>query len=283
MKQITSLHLSNSQLRVLVISTKPEGLSLDVCKSFALPSQPPDLNELELSKHIPKTSSTVVITLGGGLFHIQRVPLEVASESDRKAQINWEASQVLIDSIDHYAIDFHPAGRIAFWTAIRKEITQTYTEYFTDLGFDTVTFMPEPLALYALCKHKQTHNNQGAIWLGKEWGSFVAQTNNALTTAETVFLHNQPHNESRNVAQIKQWIQGDLSAERRRPVFDHVLLCGETEPITSLSKPISEFKAPNIVPFRISDHLLQPPTDAPIDPESPTFALALGAALSQVT
>jgi hypothetical protein len=283
MTQITSLHLSDSHLRVLVLSKEPEGLVMNVCKSFALPDPSPDLKKLEIEKHIPQTSKTLVVTLGGGLFHIQRVPLEVASEADRQAQIDWEASQVLIESIDHYIINFHPSGRIAFWTAIRKEITQAYSDYFTDLGFDTITFMPEPLALYALSKCNHAATSHGAIWLGNNWGSFVAATNNTLTTAETVNIQHRLHSESRNLTQIRHWIQGDLSSERRRPIFDHVLFCGEAEPLAALSRFASEFKSPHIVPFQISDHPIQIPPDVRGNQELHPFALALGAAFSQVS
>jgi len=283
MKQVTSLHLSHNHLRLLSLTSQRNSWSCDACHIVSIPngSDLPNLNPLDIASFIPKASGSLVITLGGGFFHIQRVPLEVASESDRIAQIHWEASQVLIDPIEHYVVDFLPAGRVAFWTAIRKEITTNYSAFFSDLGFDTITFVPEPLALLGLCKNNKTHQNHGAIWLGQKWGSFVAQNNQVLTTIETVHLHNKAHNDPHNLSQIKHWIQGDLNAERRRPTFDHILLCGETQPLTTLLESLSEFKTPRIIPFNLSDHLPNIPTEGDTTQEAHTFALALGAAMVQ--
>jgi hypothetical protein len=283
MKQLTSLHLSNDHLRILKLSSLRNSWSFDGCHIVNIPnvSHLPNLDQLDMTAYLPNASGSLVITLGGGLFHIQRVPLEVASETDRIAQIHWEASQVLIDPIEHYVIDFLPSGRVAFWTAIRKEITETYSEYFLNLGFDTISFVPEPLALLGLCKYNSTHQNHGAIWLGQKWGSFVAQNNEVLTTIETVHLYNKAHNDPRILSQIKHWIQGDLNAERRRPTFDHVLLCGETHPIATLSESLSEFKTPRIVPFNLSDHLQNVAIEGDAKQEAHTFALALGAAMVQ--
>ena len=283
MKQLTSLHLSNDHLRLLSLTTHRNNWSCDVCQAVFISnnSSLPNLNLLDIASLLPNPSGTLVVTLGGGQFHIQRVPLEVASESDRIAQIHWEASQVLIDPIEQYVIDFLPAGRVAFWTAIRKEITSTYSDYFQNLGFDTITFVPEPLALLGLCKSTKSNQNYGAIWLGNTWGSFVAQNNQNLTTMETVHLNNKPHNDQRNLSQIKHWIQGDLNAERRRPTFDQILLCGETQPVETLSASLSEFKTPRIVFFDLSHFLKSIPLDGDANQEAHTFALALGAAMFQ--
>lgn len=281
MKPITSLHVSQNHVRVLSLSSQNNRLSVHGCQTVPLTQTPssPDPSELHLEQYITHTTGTAVITLGGGHFHMQRVPLEVASEADRKAQIEWEASQVLIDSIDHYTINFMPAGRVAFWTAIRTEITQIYAALLTDLGIETVHFLPEPIALHCLCAKTHAANNQGAIWLGHNWGSFVAQNNQALTIAETVHFQQPPNNESRILSQIKQWIQGDLNTERRRPAFEQVLLCGENDALTRLSEPLSDIKMPQIIPFDMQNTLQH---TSPGDLPSQDYALALGAALMEM-
>jgi hypothetical protein len=283
MKQFTSLHLSNDHVRLLSLTRQRNSWSCDAGHIVSMSNDacPPNLNQIDIPSLLPKTSGSLVITLGGGFFHIQKVPLEVASESDRIAQIYWEASQVLIDPPEHYVVDFLPAGRVAFWTAIRKEITENYSQHFLELGFETITFVPEPLALLGLCKNTKTHQNHGAIWLGQTWGSFVAQNNQTLTTIETVYLNNKAHNDPRNLSQIKHWIQGDLNTERRRPTFEQVLLCGETQPLATLSESLSEFKTPRIVSFQLSDYLKSISIDEEINQEADTFALALGAAMVQ--
>ena len=276
--KITSLHVSHHLVRVLSLSLEENGLTVDGNQTIAIsdPISPPNPNQLDLAQYLTHTHGTAIIALGSGQFHMQRVPLEVASEADRKAQINWEASQALIDPIDHYTITFEPAGRVAFWTAIRKEITQTFTDFFSDLEFDNVHFLSEPMALHGLCKQAKTNSNQGAIWLGHNWGSFVAQNNQALTTAETVHLQHLPNNQSRILSQIKQWIQGDLSSERRRPTFENILLCGESDAITALSEPLSAIKMPHMTPIDISN-IIQNTTNHDLTQD---FALALGAALT---
>ncbi|MBT4139388.1 MAG: hypothetical protein HOE48_15820 [Candidatus Latescibacteria bacterium] len=281
MKKITSLHLSDNHLRILGLVTSSTEQSVECCHAIDLPGEifPPNLAEVE--NCIPAPSGHVIMTLGGEFFHIQRVPLEVASESDRKSQINWEASQVLIDPVEDYSIDFTPAGRVAFWTAIRKDVTHMYTEFFLDLGFDAITFVVEPIALYGLNKHVQTLKRQGAIWLGDKWGSFIGHSHNGLTTAETIDLSNPSHNEPKNLAQIRQWIQGDLGTERRRPAFDDILLCGEPSALVDLSANLTDSKVPHIIPFDWETHVpnIKPTTDDIVNPNS--FALALGAAMIQ--
>lgn len=281
MKHIISLHLSDNHLRILSLLTTPSSQSVESCSAINISSQsfPPDMRQIEIPNEIlTAQNSPLVITLGGGFFHLQRVPLEVASESDRKAQITWEASQVLIDPIDSFDIDFLPAGRVAFWTAIRKDITQTYIDYFSDLGFSDIKFVTEPFALYALNKSIQNNKSQGAIWLGAKWGSFIAQSPNALTTAETIDLQGKPHNGLQNLPQIKQWIQGDLNTERRRPTFDNILLCGEQSAVEALTENLTDANPPHLMPFDWSQHMSHITNASDISTPN-EFALALGAAI----
>lgn len=282
MTQITSLHLTHSDLRVLLLSTDPNNLSIDFCKTLPIDeyAQLPDITQLDLETHVPNLTKTVVVTLGGGLFHIQKVPLEVASEPDRRAQIMWEAEQVLIDKTDQFVIDFLPTGRVAFWTAIRTEITEKYTQTLTQLGYESVYFVPEPLALFALSKATHNEQNQGAIWVGADWGSFVTQTDKSLTTAQTVSFQNKGHNKGHILTQIKHWVQGDLNNERRRPSCDHILLCGEQDELSPLQSYLSEIRTPRIVTFDATSLPIET-HDAQLDAETfPSFALSLGAALA---
>ena len=98
---------------------------------------------------------------------------------------------------------------------------------------------------------------------------------------ETVHLHHKAPNDPRNLSQIKHWIQGDLNVERRRPTFDQVLLCGETQPIETVSESLSEFKTPRIISFNLFDHLPNIPLEDDAKHDAHTFALALGAAMVQ--
>jgi hypothetical protein len=282
MNQITSVHIADGHMHMLTLSSEQGAITVDGCHAVVYPRahKPLDLALLPIAPYLTHSSGSLVVTLGGGLFHIQRVPLELASESDRIAQIKWEASQVLIESIDRYVIDFLPAGRVAFWTAIPQEVATGYTAYFSELGFDPIVIMPEPMALYALGKHDPVGRNRGAIWVGHEWSSFVAIANDALTVAETVNLRREPHQTSGTVSQIKKWIQGDLGMERRRPAFDQILLCGEANSMTVMASLLADFKTPRIVPFDFSTYLPDIQTPDSTEGGSAQFALALGAALA---
>jgi len=282
MTQITSLHLTHHNLRVLLLGINNNSLSIDYYKTLTLNDNNPlpDIDTLNLAANVPNVTETVIVTLGGGFFHIQKVPLEVASEADRKTQILWEAEQVLIGGTDQYVIDFLPTGRIAFWTAIRTEIIEKYTHTLTELGYKSVHFIPEPLALYALSKASNKTQNQGAIWVGPNWGSFVTQTNQSLTTAQTISFQNKGHNSGHTLNQIKHWVQGDLNNERRRPSCDHILLCGEHNELSALLTPLREIRTPRIVTFDATNLPIETST-AQVEAETfPSLALSLGAAIA---
>lgn len=287
MTDLTSLHIAETHIRLIGFAQKGGRWIIQQCDDWAIdsPIDVLNLDPSDLASKLPDQRDTLVITLSGGLFHIQRVPLEVAAEPDRQLQIHWEASQVLIDDIDNYIIDFQPAGRIAFWTAIRATVTQSLTAYFSELGYEHVHFKTEPLALYEL-SHKVSKAAQGALWVGNSWWSFIAHSNQHLNTAETISLHNTSANDARNLAQLKHWVTGDLTPERRKQSLDKILLCGETNSIGNLSQALSAFKGTNVQtaqPFELADFTFLPTCQTPTPEEAQSFTLALGAALSELT
>ncbi len=152
MNTATGIHISGDSLRVVCVEKSGDAYCLKgllterVSASWSLGEVPePFVKALRAAlDRLPEPLGALSFALSDGLYHIQKVPLEVASEEDRREQIAWEASQALISPVDEFEIDFMPAGRAAFWTAIRKDIIRAHAA----LCETRIHLIAAPLALF---------------------------------------------------------------------------------------------------------------------------------------
>lgn len=288
----TGIHIVDHILRLVTLSRHNDACSLIAMHETPLehPFDAPILeaeNQASFFEPIQKILSNLPTNLGhlsvvltGGLFHIQKVPLEVASEEDRREQIVWEASQALIPPADAWEIDFLPAGRVAFWTAFRKQIAALWTDWVSSDTPQNLSMLAEPLALYAACHlaNGAPSGRQAAIHLGKNWLSFIATDEGALVSAETINLPTSSSNQTLT-QQIRHLLQGEVTNERRGTAFGQTHFCGPSEILAQTCQQMAKTLSPppiEMQPFaNIDTHALNTPQlfNAP-----GAFAVAAGAA-----
>ena len=157
MNTATGIHILGDSLRVVCIEKSDDAYRLKglsarrVSASWAFNTEVPEpfVKALHAAlDRLPEPLGPLAFALSAGLYHIQKVPLEVASEEDRREHMLWEASQALISPIDNFEIDFMPAGRVAFWTAIRKDIIHAHATLGRALGQPRIHLIAAPLALF---------------------------------------------------------------------------------------------------------------------------------------
>ena len=240
MSTSTGIHILGNTLNVVCLKKSENGYHLTGLLNHTLstsfdfdqdsgPSQTliDEFNQV-LNTNLPTPLPPISIALTGGLYHIQKVPLEVAGKEDRDDQIEWEAAQALISPSQDRIIDFIPAGRVAFWTAMHKRVIDAHETLCHAITDVSLSFTVEPLALFYAGHPTDAWQpgRQAAIHLAKPWSSLVSVEDGLLTAAETVRAADHSGTQSH---QIRQWISGDLTGSR--PPYSEVFLSGEANDI----------------------------------------------------
>ncbi|MDE2889625.1 MAG: hypothetical protein OXR72_15565 [Gemmatimonadota bacterium] len=195
---------------------------------------------------------TVVISLGGGFFHLQKTPLELASPDDRQEHVAWEAAQTLVDPIERYAVSYLAVGRTAFWTAIRKEVIEFCSELLSSLFVRKFRLEAEPIGLFYACLLAKCRSGSSAVFMGGHpWLYFAATESGVLVSAEAAWLENtRPEegsppetlrrctNAEESDVILRRWLNRRHGTDGSMSGFDRILLCGEDQQITTLSQRI---------------------------------------------
>ncbi|MCE2439329.1 MAG: hypothetical protein J4F39_07885 [Candidatus Latescibacteria bacterium] len=201
---------------------------------------------------VQEVPGAVVISLGGGFFHVQKTPLELASSDDRQEHIMWEAAQTLVDPIDRYVVDYLAVGRTAFWIAIPREVVEFCSELLSSLRVREYRIEADPIGLfYASLLAKGRAGSSAAVMGVHPWLYFVATQSGNLVSAEAVCVKNTrevnglPPESLRNSTNvegtdliIRRWLNRRRQSNRNRSEFDRILLCGEEHQIATLSQRI---------------------------------------------
>jgi hypothetical protein len=254
--------------------------------------------EQEVSGLDPDLGDTVA-SLGGGLYQIQRVPLELAGDEDRRDQINWEVSQALISPAADYSIEFHTAGRAAFWVAVRHEVLDVCAEVYASAGIPVKGLVVEPVALSGASEMVRARGGEriAAIHYADGWLSFVSEEAGRLASADAVCVGCPSHSGSqydsaegdeagahRHVDAVdvaRRWIEGDLAQDRRRAAYQRVVLCGEPDPVHHLIRRLRSPYYPELValrPFSACDVRHLPESHRPLLSRQCAFGVAAGLA-----
>ena len=313
MSRATGIHLSDDILRLISLERVPSGyrlcallegrLSVPV-RSAAL-RQPDARNRLarsikEILGDLESDLGRVAVSLGGGLFQIQKVPLEVASEEDRKRQITWEVSQALISPPEDYHVDFYPAGRAAFWVAIRRQVIDSCTDLYTAAGISPEGFTVEPIALFHACEMARlwAPEPNAAILLAYPWLSFVAADEGLLMAAETVRVPSIPPDgeppaksggglpDLQDVSErVRRWVYGDRTSDRRRTAYQQVYFCGDHQHTLHLIRHLRPPRSPELIPlqpFSALDTQDLPEAQRPLLSQPGAFGVAAGLAYREL-
>ena len=215
-----------------------------------------------------KPLGTLSFCLSGGLYHIQKVPLEVAGKEDLREQILWEASQALISPIDNSAIDFIPVGRVAFWTAVRNGVIDAHEALCSALGETHLHLSVAPLALFCagLPARVWEAGRKMAIHSEPDGAFYVSAENSILTGVETAI----PDSSS-----LQRWFS--LASSPHRPC-KRVYLSGD---IPSIDPP-ADLSLAEYPIFLGIDTAQLPKRDREELGHASRFALALGAGLHKL-
>ena len=238
----------------------------------------------------------VVISPGGGFFHLQKTPLEQASDGDRLEHVTWEAAQTLVDPIDRYVVDYVAFGRTAFWFAVRKEVFEFWSELLLSLGVGQFRLAAEQLGLFHACLliKSGAGSRTAGIMVDHPWIYFVAAESDILTAAEAVCLdrpdtdnglsgvrtHGGTYTEKADAA-IRRWLGGSLHAHGGRSGFRRVLLCGEKNQVAPLPVHLDVTRAPkpeSLAPFSKCTTETLPDPQRHFLASQPAFSVAAGLA-----
>ena len=217
---------------------------------------------------LPKPLGTLSFSLSGGLYHIQKVPLEVVGEEDRREQILWEASQALISPVDNSAIDFIPIGRVAFWTAVRNGVIEAHETLCSVLGGNRMHLCVAPLALFCvgLPARVWESGRQMAVHIDPDGSFYISVENGILIGVETA---------GPDVSNLQRWLS--LASSPHRPC-KRVYLSGDIPPL----EPPADLSLVAHPIFRGINTAKLPARDRAKLGHASRFALALGAGLHKL-
>ncbi len=279
MSRATGIHISGNTLRVahlekldnayclrgLIDQRVSEAFDFDpekeVPKSF--------VEELgQVLESLPKPIGTLSFCLSGGLYHIQKVPLEVAGEEDRREQILWEASQALISPVDNCVIDFITVGRVAFWTAVRNGVIDAHKTLCSALGKTHLHISVAPLSLFCagLPARVWETGRKMAIHSDLDGSFYVSVENGILVDVET---------DISDSSSLQRWFS--LANSPHRPC-KRVYLSGDTP----LIDPPADLSVAEYPLFLGIDTAQLPKRDRAKLGQASGFALALGAGLHKL-
>jgi hypothetical protein len=270
MKRATGIHIDGDMLRLACMertSAKNRLCALFECRLTSpilprWPVQPRVRRSLREGlqqgfAQVQGAPGAVVLSLGGGFFHLQKTPLELASSEERQEHVIWEAAQTLIDPANRYVVDYVAAGRTAFWIAIRKEVFEFCSELLSPLRVRQYRLEAEPLGLFYACLLAQNEagSRVAAIMAGHPWLYFVAAESGNLVSAEAVCLESPnmvnglpvEHSSQNPIAEkttatLRRWLDRRRHSNQGRSDFRRVLLCGEDHQIATLAQHVEMFQ-----------------------------------------
>lgn len=309
MSRSIGIHLSDDTLRLVCLEGGPGGCALRALSEarLPLPFRPAVVRRATDRRRLADGigpalagmeagSGELHVALGGGFYHLQKVPLEVASQEDRRDQIAWEASQTLIGPASDYLVDYHPAGRSAFWVAVHREAFDLCSDLFARLGVAVDSFEVEPMGLFYACRLTQrwADGRNAAVLLGSVWLSFVSTDGGLLTGAETAYVDGQsvsaaagPSDPDPDLAReeafetVRRWIYGDRAPDRRQTAYSQVFFSGEQKQTLNLIRRLQSPASPELAalqPFAACNTSALPEPQRPLLARQCAFGVAAGLA-----
>lgn len=265
MTRATGIQIAGEMLRLACLERTPAGYRL--CALFEsrlivplLPRWPVQPQVMQCISdglrhafaQVRDVPGTVVLSLGGGFFHLQKTPLELASPDDRREHVTWEAAQTLVDPIERYTVSYLAVGRTAFWTAIRKEVIEFCSALLSSLFVRKFRLEAEPIGLFYACLLAKGRTGSSAVFMdGHPWLYFAGTESGDLISAEAAWLGNtkledglppQTLRKCTNAEEtdviLRRLLNRRRGADGNRSGFDRILLCGGDQQITTLGQRI---------------------------------------------
>lgn len=251
---------------------------------------------------------SVALSVGGNFSVIKRVPLEVASEEERREQIAWEASQHLIDPVSDYCIDYHAFGGTAFLIAVRQQTTDACRSVCERAGLGLKCVEVDPLSLFYACRlasgdasEEEARQGVSAVHIGGRWASCISTWGADLTAVELVRLDRggwrlragagEERTETREAAvrALGRRVAGGLVPERRNGPGARerrVLLSGDRQVVEEVGRwwtGMEPLSVAFIDPFARADLRALPGDQRPLLDWRTGFTVSAGAAYKNLT
>jgi hypothetical protein len=315
MRRATGIHFQGSTLRLVTL--RAEGDAIRLCaaeeRSLPLPFGPDALRGGSsgpllagiLRECVAEAGDTgpVLTSLPGGWYQIQKVPLEVASEADRRSQMIWEAAQGFAATSAELDIHYVPARRSAFWVACRRSLRLSLAAFFADSGLDDVALVAEPIALINACSLSGVWDNghTAAVLFSLPWLCIVSALDGKLLSAESIrtdvpegygSLTADDKTELQKadrpgpiaIEVLRRWLVGDPAPTRRRTPYGRLTVCGDrccTDELVRPGYPRQEAAADLLMPFA-SCTVDTVPATVDLNDGQTDFAIAAGLAYSGI-
>ena len=309
MNRATGIQIAGNSVRLASLERKRSGyrlcalfeatLTLPLLPRWPVPPQVRECIGDTLQRgfaQVRGAPGSVVLSPGGGFFHLQKTPLEQAAAADRLEHVTWEAAQTLVDPIDRYVVDYVASGRTAFWFAVRKEVFDFWTELLSPLGVEQFRLEAEPMGLFHACRliKIEAGSRIAGIMVVHPWVYLVAMESDYLIAAEAACL-DRPDTDNglptvnmrgesyakETAAVIRRWLGGGAHAHQSRYGFRRVLLCGEKNQIATLPDHFELARVPKhetLAPFSKCTTETLPDPQRHFLASQPAFSMAGGLA-----
>jgi len=265
LSQATGIHTSGTKLRLVALEGGADGITplflaeTDLGEAICPQALRSPESRLRISgalRHAfangPGPVGECVLGLAGGLYQVQRVPLELASDEDRREQVLWEASQALISPPEEYVLEVYAAGRAAFWVAYRSCVVETLRALFRDSGVDIDAVAAEPVAMARAGTMAQEPGSgmAGVVHWEFPWLTFVSVQDGQMVAAETSRAHTSCRGSGTLpddlVEAAQRWVSSDLASGRNRAPCGRVLYCGGPEGLRRIADQLRGPLAPEV-------------------------------------
>ena len=308
MMRATGIHFSGRSVRVATLETGHSGYRLIAVAEARIPVpfgaaslEDPGVRRRfgdvlrETFSGIEGDLGAVVASLGGGLYHIRKVLLEVASQDDRREQIAWEVAQALISPAEEYLVRYYAAKRAAVWVAVRRQSVELVADLFTGSGVSPDAFGVEPMAMARACELSGVWGSGrcAAVWIDPPWVSLATGEDGLLVAAETVHVgQSEPGGagsdygvgagDRRDLRElVESWVHGNGALDQRRAAHDRVFICGSDKDQVQMMQGIQSSGGPKLShlrPFSSCDTRILPEAQHQLLRRQDAFCIAAGLA-----
>tara|TARA_A100001037_G_scaffold247879_1_gene229969 strand:- start:380 stop:1189 length:810 start_codon:yes stop_codon:yes gene_type:complete len=140
------------------------------------------------------------LALPAGLYHIQKVPLELAETVDQRSQVCWEVEQTLAVNGGEYRVDYAVTGSSAIWVAIPSLYANSIGSIFGSPTTE-VRLVASPIAL---CRGVQEECGESfaAFLVESGWVTRLQITGSSIDAVSTVSPSNSEPNGAGNLLEL---------------------------------------------------------------------------------
>lgn len=238
------IHISGQTIRTCRLDTN-EAVVSSARHSLPRPLSPDDWTHPDkrltavLSDYIEETDEAS-LALPGGLYHLRRVPMEVAMDVDRRRQVEWEVSQTLASAIGDHRVDYTVRGSYAIWVAVSAHLIERLTESFERRGI-RLSVCATPIAIVETLRRQSPKQPATLIVADAGWVTRLGIQNGDLVSAQ----ERAPSVNESPLEDISNWLQPN-TAEATYLAADPANLPVDADFVQALYPPVDTDDHPEL-------------------------------------